>query len=152
MKRGPKPKPLRERVMAKVVKAGECWIWQPKSLLIKVDGRTRSVVRALYEEQYGEPLHASNDPRSLCGHPKCVNLEHRKLEPRNPERYGGQHLPQALLQTQAPTDEQEIEDARCLIESSEPRIQTVEEFQAKFGEEWASENIREALRRIAAKE
>lgn len=84
-KYGPKPMPLRERLMKYVRLEGECWIWtgakDPEGYgRVNFNGHANSELahRVAYREFVG-PIPEGLELDHLCRNPSCINPKH--LEP-----------------------------------------------------------------------
>lgn len=83
MTRGPKPKPILDRLMAKVEITDTCWLWighvMPNGYgTISAPGRSSLVHRVSYEEHVG-PIPEGNQIDHRCRVRNCVRPDH--LEP-----------------------------------------------------------------------
>lgn len=86
MTKGPKPRPVIERLMARTEKTDGCWLWRGPVMAngygaMNTRGRSRLVHRQSYEEHVGaipEGLHLDH----LCSVRNCLNPAH--LEPVTP--------------------------------------------------------------------
>lgn len=74
---------LLERIRARCVEEGECWIWQGATVsghpIMKPKGRSCTTVRRLVAEAKGTPPEHRQPVVPACGEPLCVNPEHIKL-------------------------------------------------------------------------
>lgn len=85
---GPMVGTSEERFLAKVVKVGECWIWQGKHTpagygMFRRDGKSQYCHRWSYEHFTGNSIPDGYQVDHLCRTPSCVNPDH--LEPVTPE-------------------------------------------------------------------
>lgn len=71
---------LAERIMRRVVRAGECQLWQgahdPDGYgIVKVAGRVRRLTRLVWELHHG-PIPGGLSVLHSCDSPSCVRIDH----------------------------------------------------------------------------
>ena len=72
------------RIMAKISKDNDCWLWQggKNSLgygLMNVGGKMRNVSRVMYEVYNNTTLPMYLNVTHTCNHRNCINPQHLKL-------------------------------------------------------------------------
>lgn len=163
MKRGPKQRPLAERLSDLIEgspnleyataifpeRIDACWVWKPEKMKFWDGKSSRMAIRVIFGIVCEEPLDESCRPHRTCNTPKCVNPTHHDLLPHNTDRYGGQHLPRKLI---GDNDQPSATEILGLIYEANPRPPTPEAFVALWsarGTDFEIATVREAYAQVS---